>query len=266
MAQISNNPLDGARVYVSTYAKYNHSSLEGAWIKLDLYKNKSEFMAACKKLHKDERDPEFMFQDWENVPSWMISESWIDEEVWNQKPEEPQKKEEIRAMLEKAMTDKSDIDYYTKHTESIVEVDGRFFDIEKSTIETRFCHPDEPEEAVKKWWEAVRTYEYFKNENISGLDNMIKKLHEANIGDSRWTKTVIWQRGNGLWDFAIDADIEYRDSWVKRQNPILMDEKTRDALLKGYKTARARFEKRLETWWKKYGADKLHCWTYWADR
>ena len=34
---------------------------------------------ACRELHKDEEDAEYMFQDWENVPEGLIDESWISE-------------------------------------------------------------------------------------------------------------------------------------------------------------------------------------------
>ena len=39
-------------------------------------------MEACKKLHKDEDDPEFMFQDRENIPEELVSESWISEKFF----------------------------------------------------------------------------------------------------------------------------------------------------------------------------------------
>jgi antirestriction protein len=71
-----------SQVYVGTYAKYNAGSLEGKWLDLEDYADKSEFLAACAELHKDEADPEFMFQDYEGIPAGMISESHIDEEVW----------------------------------------------------------------------------------------------------------------------------------------------------------------------------------------
>lgn len=70
------------RVYVGTYAKYNSGSIAGAWLDLEDYSDKEEFHAACKELHKDEADPEFMFQDWEGIPEGMVSESHIDEEVF----------------------------------------------------------------------------------------------------------------------------------------------------------------------------------------
>ena len=59
--------LSEASVYVGTYGKYNNGSLFGAWLDLSDYADKEEFYEACRELHKDEEDAEFMFQDWENV-------------------------------------------------------------------------------------------------------------------------------------------------------------------------------------------------------
>ena len=71
--------LSAARVYVGTYAKYNNGSLYGAWLDLSDYSDKEEFYEACRELHEDEEDAEYMFQDWENVPEGLIGESWISE-------------------------------------------------------------------------------------------------------------------------------------------------------------------------------------------
>lgn len=70
------------RVYVGTYAKYNSGSLAGEWLDLEDYSDKAEFYAACKELHANEPDPEFMFQDWEDIPEGMIGESHICEEAF----------------------------------------------------------------------------------------------------------------------------------------------------------------------------------------
>lgn len=72
-----------AAVYCGTYNKYNNGSIEGAWIKLAEYPSKKKFLEACKELHKDEPDPEFMFQDWENIPTSMVGEGYIEDEVWH---------------------------------------------------------------------------------------------------------------------------------------------------------------------------------------
>jgi len=51
-----------ARIYVGTYAKYNAGSIKGAWLDLEDYSDRDAFLEACRELHKDEQDPEFMFQ------------------------------------------------------------------------------------------------------------------------------------------------------------------------------------------------------------
>lgn len=74
--------LSEARVYVGTYNKYNNGSLFGKWLDLSDYSDKDEFLEACRELHKDEQDPELMFQDYENIPEALISESWLSEKFF----------------------------------------------------------------------------------------------------------------------------------------------------------------------------------------
>ena len=62
------------KLYVGTYAKYNSGDLSGAWLDLDRFANAEEFEAACKRIHRDEHDPELMFQDVETDPGcdWSV--------------------------------------------------------------------------------------------------------------------------------------------------------------------------------------------------
>jgi len=69
-------------VYVGSYGKYNNGSLKGAWLNLADCADKEAFLAACAELHKDEHDPELMFQDHEGIPEGMISESSIEDALW----------------------------------------------------------------------------------------------------------------------------------------------------------------------------------------
>ena len=46
------------------------------------YSDKEEFYKACRELHRDEADAEYMFQDWDNVPEGLIGESWISENLF----------------------------------------------------------------------------------------------------------------------------------------------------------------------------------------
>ena len=74
--------ISEAQIYVGTYAKYNEGSIFGKWLKLSDYSDKDEFYEACRELHKDEQDPEFMFQDWEYIPSDLIGESWLADNIF----------------------------------------------------------------------------------------------------------------------------------------------------------------------------------------
>jgi len=55
------------KIYVGTYNKYNNGSIAGAWLDLDDYNDADEFIDACYTLHKDEIDPELMFQDFDDI-------------------------------------------------------------------------------------------------------------------------------------------------------------------------------------------------------
>lgn len=73
------------KLYVGTYKKYNEGSLEGKWLDLDDYNDKDEFLEACYELHKDEKDPELMFQDSDIDNDWeekLYAESSVPEEYW----------------------------------------------------------------------------------------------------------------------------------------------------------------------------------------
>ena len=69
-------------IYVGTYAKYNNGSINGAWLILTDYKDSADFYKACKELHNDEPDPEFMFQDFEGFPEKLYSESGGIDEIY----------------------------------------------------------------------------------------------------------------------------------------------------------------------------------------
>ena len=73
--------LDEIQIYVGTYKKYNDGNLYGKWLKLTDYSSIEEFYEAMRELHKDEHDPEYMFQDYEMPALFeqmnLISESYI---------------------------------------------------------------------------------------------------------------------------------------------------------------------------------------------
>lgn len=62
-------------LYCGTYAKYNNGSTAGKWLKLRDYNSADDFLLACRYLHRDEADPELMFQDFEGMPPELYNES-----------------------------------------------------------------------------------------------------------------------------------------------------------------------------------------------
>ena len=77
IAKEDNNP----KLYCGTYGKYNNGSIKGKWMDLSEYDTAEEFFKACAELHKDEHDPEFMFQDYECFPESLYSESMSAKDV-----------------------------------------------------------------------------------------------------------------------------------------------------------------------------------------
>ncbi len=78
--------MTNVNVYVGTYHKYNEGSLYGKWIDLSGYSDLADFYKDIRELHKDEDDPEFMFQDYE-APELiksldLISEGYISKDIF----------------------------------------------------------------------------------------------------------------------------------------------------------------------------------------
>lgn len=70
-------------VYCGTYRKYNEGSLYGMWIDLTSFDSYEEFIEFCCRLHRDEAEPELMFQDFENFPENWYCESCMSEAVFD---------------------------------------------------------------------------------------------------------------------------------------------------------------------------------------
>jgi len=66
-------------VFVSTYKKYAEGRIVGAWIELG---SPLQFNTDIEKLHADETDPEYMYQDYKDVPRALRNENKIDSRIW----------------------------------------------------------------------------------------------------------------------------------------------------------------------------------------
>ena len=70
-----------ASLYVGTYGKYAAGSIAGEWVRLDDFVSAKDFLEYCKELHKDEKEPEFMFQDFEDMPEALYHESMTEDDI-----------------------------------------------------------------------------------------------------------------------------------------------------------------------------------------
>lgn len=71
------------RVYVGTFGKYASGSIAGGWVTPSEYETYDDFIDACKAIHKDEHNPELMFQGYENLPESLYCENEFSEEAFN---------------------------------------------------------------------------------------------------------------------------------------------------------------------------------------
>jgi len=153
--------------------------------------------------------------------------------------------------------------YFRDKTEQLVELtDGTIFEIEKPTIETRFCFGESEYDIDEKRAEAAeaRTNQtLFKIRNLRGIDEKIKTLKEGPEPGFR-----VWVNTYG----GISSHLNIGRDWqIEAVNgPTLeLDEENRNRLLDAYEKVRVRFSKRLDAYLRRYGLSKVHAWTYWID-
>ena len=289
------------KLYVGTYAKYAAGSLKGAWLDLANYADADAFAAACRRLHKDERDPELMFQDCETSEDWeqgLYSESSIPREWWALKAEHDAAKKKAPKsakpdpLFEEWWADTvkcgaysdnpKDKEWHRKQYACFVQLEnGGIVALDKPDIETRFCFgendrgdPNAPD-SMKNALDACRyaeSKEGFMSHNLAHIDQWgVGMFDRAERHGQRVFATTAWWRqtekvGDGYKPVAMSIASE--DNWKSpdpRSPEFPLTEKDKAAIVEAYKEIRAKFVKRLEAWWKRFGASHIHTWTYWTE-
>lgn len=140
---IQNNPA----VYVGTYKKYNEDNLNGQWVNLTKFDNYEKFLNYCKEIHKDEKNPQFMFQDFQNFPEKYYHENSLDEEIWDYiQTIKTQDKDVVDAVIDNGGSLQEAIDAYVYYNcDNMTDVAYRYIDdiggienIDKKTLERYF--------------------------------------------------------------------------------------------------------------------------------
>lgn len=263
------------RVYCGTYHKYNCGSNAGAWLTITDYANGDEVIKACAKLHKDEADHEFMFQDFENFPEWFYSETMhakdFDEVLKWYKEENEKPQEKADAIIKAYFSEMGYKEDSEKPAKVVMLSNGGFYVFDKHIINTSFCFHDEgPDYEFYKSLtsDEAKLKAYFFAENLRDYDNEIKKLEGKDTKE--WDIPHDWRifpeyEGKKIYTYADFSGHEryWLDNVRDKAQPMTAEDKA--AIVNALKELKGKMEKRLESWWKRYGADKLYLWTYWAD-
>lgn len=130
--------------------------------------------------------------------------------------------------------------------------DGGLVEFVKPEIETSFCFGygicGTYEDALKS--KANAKEDYFLRENLRGIDDRIKELKSDDI----------------LFIYCNAANIEVSRNWsntpLQNWKTAMMNDTDRARLLEAYKLQRAKFEKRLHAYLKRYGVSKVKKFTH----
>ena len=151
-------------------------------------------------------------------------------------------------------------DYLDKTTFDVVKfADGSLLPISKSNMETRFCFSyDEYMDCHCKtntYKEALDAadnvgFEYFLKENLKDIENRIKHLEEE---EKVYFVKYYWRGSDKVVGFQFWEDNNCIRELTSEEKNIIIN-----VLKKQIENK----TKRCQTWWKKYGKEKLKTWTY----
>lgn len=168
-------------------------------------------------------------------------------------------------------------EYYMKHTSAVVELeDGVLLGIEKPRRVALCFHDEGPSYELYEELRAdeAKLKEFFIKENLKDLDKQIQRLQGGITDDyprfigvhlnEEGTASLSWR----AYDTISDKGLILEGLAAHEKDPNfkpLINAEERKRVLEALQEVRASFEKRLNTWWKRYGADKLQIHLYWAN-
>lgn len=184
---------------------------------------------------------------------------------------------------------KKDVDYMRSSTAAVVLLeDGKMYAIEKPSIKKNFCFSRDcngipsadAENNADAMAEHARTNaDYFLTENLHPLLSELKKFDTEAITDKddyylqryKYKKPYIYgsKYGNGTEQIAyIQFFADWEEDEIKKATAdgarLATIEEIKD-IIAAYKVVIEQFKKRLASYLKKYGLEKLRIWTYYSD-
>ena len=186
--------------------------------------------------------------------------------------------DELHAELVKVWgKDEKMIDYVAKGVSTLVMLrDGYMVSFEQPSIEKEFWFGysdfgqglsyDENEERCDNVRKNIE--EYFFDYNLSRAD-YDKKIEALKDSNKNLYFAVCYYSGEKLLCYLCMSQAEKECCDCRCENYTITfddDAEIRKALIEALEAEKAKFEKRLRTWWRKYGEKHCHVESFWVDR
>lgn len=181
----------------------------------------------------------------------------------------------------KAWNSEDMIKHFRKKVSGLYRLsNGGILRFEKPNIETSFCFgysdsrydTEDYDRANNMVRHASSDENYFLKENLKWYDSEIKKINEKKDHlcihrvsyYSQKEPLNVWKFSVLPWHTFDECTKGEHRSWLTDLSEV--NGVDRAIILNALKEERAKFEKRLKTYLKKYGLSKLKVWSYWRDR
>ena len=166
------------------------------------------------------------------------------------------------------------IDYLNKEISQVIELsNGDLVALEKPRIEKHFCFgysdsrydTEDFDRANEMARYASESREYFKNENLKQFKTDIERLEKGEL----YTRVYYYNspKDSKIKHIAFCSDIYYNwnlsEEQRKEYTKITGDDL--EIVKTAYLEEMAKFEKRLDSYLKRYGMEHIKTWSYWRD-
>lgn len=186
-------------------------------------------------------------------------------------------KEIYREILENEIwkNNKEMVDYSIKELAHIVELtNGDIITIDKPSIKKNFCFgynlssqdTDSFDNANDMVSRAVKNNDYFIKENLKELNYSIDGLKNGFDYNKDYYIMLIKYYSQSPTSKLKGISILYHyDENTDKSRENKLEGENKQRVLAGYEEVKAKFEKRLNTYLKRYGLTKINSWSYWRD-
>ena len=169
---------------------------------------------------------------------------------------------------------KSMIDYCIKEAHQVIKLtDGRITGFRQPSIEHEFCF------GYSSCGQG-QTFDEAMNEERDVHKNMEKYFLDYNMSHARYNEEIAslkdkdnhlylavkYNNGKNLVRYAATDEWGIQRCLFGNEFALSQHQDEDKALIvAALEKEKAYFEKRLRSWWKRYGASKCRTWTYWLD-